>query len=167
MTSRSTRPAGRRGPAGRPGVRGVGRAASSVRRAPAHVRRLLTLVVLVVLMALVLAPVLSGYLRQRADIGEARAQIAAEQAEIAALEKELAKWEDEAYIERQARERLRFVKEGEVSFTVLDDTGTDYTEALPGMAPVADEVIEASPWYGQVWESVKIANEGLPETKEP
>lgn len=160
------RPAARRaGP--RPGVRGVSNAAGTVRRAPAHVRRLLTLVALVVVMGLVIAPVLSGYLRQRAEIGEAKRAIAAEQEEIAALEGELARWEDPAHVERQARERLRFVKQGETAFTVIDDTGTDYTEALPGMAPVSDDVLAASPWYGQVWESVKIANEGLPETKEP
>jgi cell division protein FtsB len=138
-----------------------------VRRAPAHVRRLLTLVALVVVMGLVIAPVLSGYLRQRAEIGEAKRQIAAEREEIAALQAELDRWDDPGYVERQARERLRFVKQGETAFTVIDDTGTDYTETLPGMAPVSDDVLAASPWYGQVWESVKIANEGLPETKEP
>ncbi|MFC6421128.1 septum formation initiator family protein [Ornithinimicrobium tianjinense] len=162
----STRPGARRG-GPRPGVRGVSQAAAQVRRAPAHVRRMLTLVVLVVVMGAILAPVLSGYLRQRAEIGEARRAIAEEQAQIADLEAELKKWDDPAFVERQARERLRFVKEGETAFTVIDDTGTDYTETLPGMAPVADDVLAASPWYGQVWESVKIANEGLPETKEP
>lgn len=161
-----TRPAARR-PGPRPGVRGVTSAAATVRRAPAHVRRLLTLVGLVVVMGMIVAPVLSGYLRQRADIGEVRRQIVAEQAEIDRLEAELAKWDDRDYVERQARERLRFVKQGETAFTVVDDRPEDYTEALPGMAPVSDDVLAASPWYGQVWESVKIANEGLPETKEP
>lgn len=130
-------------------------------------RRLLTLVVLVVLMGLVVAPVLSGYLRQRAEITAAQQQVAAEKQEITALERELALWDDEDYVEQQARQRLRFVQEGETAFTVVDDTGTDYTEALPGMAPVSDEVLAESPWYGQVWASVRIANEGLPETKEP
>ncbi|MFK5633302.1 septum formation initiator family protein [Ornithinimicrobium sp. LYQ103] len=167
----SSRPAPSRRPGARPGVRGVAgagaSAATSVRRAPAHVRRMLGLLVLVVVMSLVVAPVLSGYLRQRAEITAARQQLVQEQQEIDQLEQELAKWDDKDYVEQQARERLRFVKEGETAFTVIDDTGTDYTEALPGMAPVSDEVLTASPWYGQVWESVKIANEGLPETKEP
>ena len=110
---------------------------------------------------------LSGFLRQRAEITAARAQLETEQQEIDRLRGELARWEDDRYVEQQARERLRFVKQGETAFTVIDDTGTDYTETLPGMAPVSDDVLAASPWYGQVWESVKIANEGLPETKEP
>lgn len=165
------RPGAPRRPGPRPGVRSVAgagsSAASSVRRAPAHVRRMLVLLVLVVVMAAVVAPVLSGYLRQRAEISAAHAQLEAERAEIARLEGELARWEDPTYVEQQARERLRFVKQGEVAFTVLDDTGADYTEALPGMAPVSDEVLADSPWYGQVWESVRIANEGLPDPSEP
>lgn len=153
-----TRAAGARAAGGRPGPG---------RQTPAHVRRLLTLLTLVVLMALVLAPALSGYLRQRADISAARAGIAAQQEEIAGLRAELETWEDPTFVEQQARERLRFVKEDETVFTVIDDTGTDYTEALPGMAPVSEEVVASSPWYGQVWESVMVANEGLPETIDP
>lgn len=136
-------------------------------RTPAHVRRLLTLLTLVVLMTLVIAPVLSGYLRQRADISTAHAGIEKEKEEIAALEAELETWSDPDFVEQQARDRLRFVKEGETVFTVIDDTGTDYTEALPGMAPVSEDVIATSPWYGQVWESVTVANAGLPETIDP
>ncbi|MGO0574849.1 FtsB family cell division protein [Ornithinimicrobium panacihumi] len=162
----SARPASRRS-GGRPGVRSMTGAAGSVRRAPAHVRRLLALALLVVLMGAVVYPVLSGYLRQRADITAAEERIADERAEISRLETELKKWDDDAYVEQQARQRLRFVKQGETAFTVIDDRDEVYTEALPGMAPVSEEVLAESPWYGQVWESVKIANEGLPETKEP
>jgi cell division protein FtsB len=171
-TSRAAgRPAASRRPGPRPGVRSVAgagsSAASSVRRAPAHVRRMLVLLALVVVMSLIVAPVLSGYLRQRAEITAAKTKLETERQEITRLEGELARWDDDHYVEQQARQRLRFVKEGETAFTVIDDTGTDYTEALPGMAPVSDEVLADSPWYGQVWESVKIANEGLPEPTEP
>ncbi|WP_151524952.1 FtsB family cell division protein [Serinicoccus kebangsaanensis] len=168
-TSRAgSRPAGpARRTAARPGGRTRPVVAPSVRQAPVHVRRLITLGVLLVLMTLVVAPALSGFLRQRADISALRQEIETEQQEITALEGELERWQDEDYVEQQARERLRFVKEGETTFTVIDDTGSDYTETLPGMAPVSDDVIADSPWYGQVWESVKIANEGLPETTEP
>lgn len=145
----------------------VAGAGSLAGRTPVHVRRLITLAVLVVLMGLVVAPTLSGYLQQRAQIAATQQQIEEEKRQIAALEAELETWSDPAHVEQQARERLRFVKEGETAFTVIDDTGTDYTEALPGMAPVSEETIAQSPWYGQVWESVRIANEGLPETTAP
>lgn len=171
--ARADRRAASRRPGPRPGaaraLSGAGAsAAASVRRAPAHVRRMLLLLGLVIVMSVIVAPVLSGYLQQRAEITAAQDRLVAERQAITRLEGELAKWDDPAFVERQARERLRFVKQGEVAFTVLDDTGTDYTEALPGMAPVSDEVLADSPWYGQVWESVKIANEGLPDpTEEP
>lgn len=153
----------------RPGQRSTPRSSTGVppRQAPAHVRRLIALGALLVVMALVLAPSLSGFLSQRADVSAAEREIEQEHAEIAALQAELERWESRDYVEQQARERLRFVKEGETAFTVIDDTGSDYTESLPGMAPVSDDVIADSPWYGQVWESVKISNEGLPETTEP
>lgn len=174
--SRDARPSAARGarpPArgtarpGQPRTRGAGGSRAGQHgafRAPAHVRRMLTLLTLVVLMTLVVVPVLSGYLRQRADISAAQAGIAQEEKEIAALEAELETWEDPEFVEQQARDRLRYVKEGETAFTVIDDTGTDYTESLPGMAPVSEEAIATSPWYAQVWESVTVANEGLPET---
>ncbi|QFG67754.1 FtsB family cell division protein [Ornithinimicrobium pratense] len=166
----STRPPRR--PTARPGQPMPTRAAASrpvgvSGRTPVHVRRLITLAVLLVLMGVVVTPTLSGYLQQRADITATEQQIEAEKKEIAALEAELQTWSDPAHVEQQARERLRYVKEGETVFAVIDDTGTDYSEALPGMAPVSEETIEQSPWYGQVWESVRIANEGLPETTTP
>lgn len=163
---RSTARPGRPMPTRAAATRAAG-SASAPGRTPVHVRRLITLAVLVVLMGLVVAPTLSGYLQQRAEITAAHQQIEDEKKEIAALEEELATWSDPAHVEQQARERLRFVKEGETAFTVIDDTGTDYTEALPGMAPVSEETIAQSPWYGQVWESVRVANEGLPETTTP
>ncbi|WP_162803076.1 septum formation initiator family protein [Ornithinimicrobium avium] len=169
--ARPGRGAGSRRPGPRPGARAISgagaSAASSMRRAPAHVRRMLLLLALVVVMAVIVAPVLSGYLQQRAEITAAQDRLVTEQQQIDRLQGELKKWDDPDYVEQQARERLRFVKEGETAFTVIDDTGSDYTEALPGMAPVSDEVLADSPWYGQVWESVKIANEGLPEPTLP
>lgn len=160
-----TRPAGNRSPApgAAPGRGGVLLGAAARRGAPPHLLRLGLLVVLLGFLALFLTPTLRGYLDQRADISRAEAQLVAEQQRIAELTDELALWEDDAYVEQQARERLRFVKPGEVVFTVLDDTGEQLTEPVPGMAPVSNDVQDHRPWYGQVWESVKTANEGLRE----
>lgn len=130
---------------------------------PTQIWRLGVLVVLLAFIALFLTPTLRGYLEQRAHINELRSDIRAEEQAIADLEAELEQWEDPAFIEQQARERLRFVREGETAFTVLDDTGEQYTEPVPGMASVTNDVAEHRPWYGQVWESVRTANEGVTE----
>lgn len=129
--------------------------------------RLGALIVLIGFLALFLTPTLRGYLDQRAAISKAEQKIAAEEAEIAQIEDDLAKWEDDAYVEQQARERLRFVRPGEVAFTVLDDTGAQLSDPLPGMTPLTENVHANRPWFGQVWESVVTANEGLPESDDP
>ncbi|HLS45710.1 MAG TPA: septum formation initiator family protein [Ornithinicoccus sp.] len=146
----------------RPGRTGGGRL-----QTPPHLWRLGGLIVLLGFLALFLTPTLRGYLDQRAAISKAEQQIAAEQADIERVKEELALWEDDEYVEQQARERLRFVRPGEVAFTVLDDTGEQLTEPLSGMAPVTNDVHANRPWFGQVWESVVTANEGLPESDAP
>ncbi|WP_109473312.1 FtsB family cell division protein [Ornithinimicrobium cavernae] len=162
------RPAPRARPTSAP--RSAPRAAPATtgrRQTPPHLWRLGALIVLLGFLALFLTPTLRGYLDQRAAISRAEQMIAAEQDKIASIEAELERWEDDAYVEQQARERLRFVKPGEVAFTVLDDTGEQLSEPLPGMTPVTEDVHAHRPWYGQVWESVVTANERLPEGQTP
>lgn len=163
------RPAPRSRPANAPrsATRGAGAATAGRRQAPPHLWRLGALIVLLGFLALFLTPTLRGYLDQRASISRAEQQIAAEQERIASIEAELERWEDDSYVEQQARERLRFVKPGEVAFTVLDDTGEELSEPLSGMTPQTEDVHAHRPWYGQVWESVITANEGVPEPEAP
>lgn len=124
---------------------------------------MVTVITLVAFLALFLAPTLRGYLDQRAEISRAQADVAAEERRIAEIQAELDAWQDPTYVEHQARERLRFVMPGEVALAVLDDTGEQLTQALPGMAPVTVDVHTNRAWYGEVWESVRVANEGLPD----
>lgn len=152
-------------PGGRPGRSGA--TAVPRRQTPPHLWRLGFLVVLLGFLAVFLMPTLRGYLDQRSEITRVQQQIEEERAEIARLEEAVAQYGDDDFVERQARERLRFVRPGEVAFSVLDDTGGQLTAPVPGMATVTDEVDDARPWYGEVWQSVLIANEGLPETEVP
>lgn len=163
--SATSRPAAAARPASRSSAArsATAAAAASRRHTPPHLWRLGALIVLLGFLALFLTPTLRGYLDQRAAISKAEQQIAAEEERIATIEAELERWEDDAYVEQQARERLRFVKPGEVAFTVLDDTGEQLSEPLPGMTPVTEDVHAHRPWYGQVWESVVTASEGVPE----
>lgn len=116
-------------------------------------------------LALFVTPTLRGYLEQRAQISDLREDVAQREADIAGLEGELEDWQDPAFIERQARDRLRFVMPGEVSYTVIDDTAEQVmAEQLPGIA-TGDAESLALPWYGEVWESV--VSTGDPEPEEP
>jgi cell division protein FtsB len=85
---------------------------------------LLVVVGLVVAGFVVLAPTVGLLLEQRRDIAAIEAQVAAQQANVEALQSDQARWDDPAYIEAQARDRLFFVYPGETSFVVLDDRAT-------------------------------------------
>ena len=77
---------------------------------------------------------------------------------MGALQREQQKWNDPAYVEQQARERLKLVRVGERSFTVINGS------AAPVLAGGAQIVAPAKtsagniPWYGQLWQSVVIAD---------
>lgn len=82
---------------------------------------LLVVVGLVVAAFVVLAPTVGLLLEQRRDLAALEAQVAQQQANVETLEVESARWDDPAYIEAQARDRLFFVYPGETSFVLLDD----------------------------------------------
>ncbi len=153
--SASTRP-------GQPGAR-PRLAAGPVRRTGVpRVWRLASVALVLVLLAAFLFPTVLNYVDQRGEIAQLEQQIEAQRGDIEDLEGEVDLWNDPDFIEREARDRLRFVRPGETAFSVLDDTGDVLVEPLPGMASVTNDIHETRPWYGEVWESVKSANEGMP-----
>ena len=112
---------------------------------------------IVVLLAVMLVPTLRSYLRQQGEIDALRGQVGDQRSQVSDLQKEQARWNDDAYVQQQARERLKFVKVGEKSYTVID--GKQSAKALPGVA-TAPADSSGHPWYGQLWESVRMADAG-------
>ena len=151
-----TGPSSRSG-ASRPGV--SARAKDSYpdeRRQSAWLRwAVLAIVGIAVLVTLV--PTARSLARQRAEIAALEARVAQTQVDVEALKAETEKWADPAYIEQQARERLKFVKPGDRSYTVIDPNATTAPTStrVTVAAPRADA---SAPWYGQVWQSVRIAD---------
>ncbi|NLE80495.1 MAG: septum formation initiator family protein [Rhodococcus sp.] len=121
--------------------------------------RALILAVVVLVLALTLAVPLRTYMTQRAEAE----QVAAERVE---LEQELEdlrvleeRYSDPAYIEAQARERLRFVRPGD----------TPYQVQLPGdykkpETPEEEAAKVTGPWYRDLWRTV---SEPQPEPESP
>jgi hypothetical protein len=97
----------------------------------------------------------AAYVGQRQDIAALRDRVATQEADVSALEAERERWRDPAYVEQQARQRLKFVKPGERSYTVLDAQPSAGT-ADP--VAVADESTPTQPWYQAVWESTRTAD---------
>jgi len=117
--------------------------------------RVAVLLSILAFLAVLLVPTVRAYLGQRSQIEDLRGQVAAQQRSVADLQAEKQRWQDPAYIEQQARERLKFVKPGETSYTVID--------AAPKAADVpvlrtASGVPDDLPWYGAVWSSVRAAD---------
>ena len=81
--------------------------------------RVVVLASIVVLLAVTLVPTLARTCATGGDRRPARPGHPAA-ADVADLQKEQARWDDPAYVEQQARERLKFVKVGEKSYTVID-----------------------------------------------
>ena len=127
------------------------------RKASRTVLRGVVLASIVVLLAVTLVPTLRSYLRQQNDISTLQAGVGQQRTEVTELQKEQARWNDEVYVAQQARERLKFVKVGEKSYTVID--GKPSAKALPGVAK-APAASSGHPWYGQLWESVRMADAG-------
>jgi cell division protein FtsB len=112
-------------------------------------------VLIVVLIALALAytyPV-RVYLAQESQIAQMQADQAAQQATIQGLTEEVDKWKDEAYVRIQARDRLFYVRPGEVPLLVLNDPAGAARDAGTGAAVDAPDR-----WYDTLWGSVAAAN---------
>jgi cell division protein FtsB len=119
---------------------------------------------LVILGAWVLVPTLGTYIDQRQKIAalEESVRVTAEQIEV--LEQQRDRWEDPAYITAQARERLYYVKPGEVVYLV--DNDLDPASLPQEQTPVSDE-IEQTPaeWMPQLLRTV--AGAGLAQNATP
>lgn len=113
---------------------------------------------LVVLGAWVLVPTLGTFIDQRQKIAALEASVQVSADEIEALEQEQERWEDPAYITTQARERLYYVKPGEVVYLV--DNDIDPASLPQEQEPVSDE-LEKTPadWMPQLLRT--IAGAGL------
>lgn len=116
---------------------------------------------LVVLGAWVLVPTLGTYLDQKQRIAALEHSVQVTQKQIDQLTAERERWNDPAYITAQARERLFYVKPGEVVYLI--DNDIDPAAQPVEQGPVSDTVQEkSSDWASQLLRSVTGA--GLAKT---
>jgi cell division protein FtsB len=100
---------------------------------------------------------LREYLSQRADIRHLQQSQAAAKARVAALEEQKARLADPDYVAALARDRLHFVRPGEVAYVVIAPSAPSATPADAHRAASAPAGPEA-PWYSQLWGSVRSAD---------
>ncbi len=119
-------------------------------------RRALVLASVAVFLVVMLGSTVAAWVHQRTQIAALRDKVAAQEQDVATLSAEQERWTDPAYVEQQARQRLKFVKPGEKSYTVLNPTTPHTTPASVG-ADVAQPKA-ALPWYETVWQSARTAD---------
>jgi len=111
---------------------------------------------LVVLAAFVLVPTVGTYVEQRQQIAALEQAVRIGEEDVAALEAERERWTDAAYVTAQARERLYYVKPGEVVYLVDNDL---LDGAVPrDQRPVSQDIRETrTDWMAQFVRSLTAA----------
>ena len=125
-------------------------------------RRRTTLTARAAILALALASVALAialpfkiWLAQRGEISALRAQTQAQQQHVEQLQRQQQQWQDPAYVEQQARQRLHYVMPGEKAYIVLGRPAPK--ASAKGSAPSTPAV--KGPWYSRLWQTVQIAGE--------
>ncbi|MDI3314968.1 MAG: septum formation initiator family protein [Mycobacterium sp.] len=122
-------------------------------------RRAAVLAAVVCVLTLTITGPVRTYFAQRTEMTQLAATEAALRRQIADLEQQKARLADPAYIAAQARERLGFVKPGDIPFQVqLPATAADPTQPGPGATPAASN----DPWYTALWHTIADAPHGPP-----
>ena len=111
-----------------------------------------------VILAVTLMPTLRSTLNQQSEINDLRAHLDQRRETVAAMQREQRQWSDPAFVEQQARERLKFLRVGETSYTVIDAEAAHPNLAGPKIAAPAHASTAHSPWYGQLWQSMVLAD---------
>jgi len=115
--------------------------------------RATVLIVVFVALALAYTYPLRVYLAQESQIAQLEADHAAESKVIADKQAQLQKWNDPAYLEAQARERLFYVRPGDK--TLLVQRNANPAASTTGSQPAA----APDRWYDTLWHSVRAADE--------
>ena len=114
--------------------------------------RLTVVVIIAAALLLTLALPLREFLSQRALISELEASTAAASERVAALETEAQRWDDEEYVEQQARQRFHLQSPGETGYVVVDPPVGESVRT-----PLLQEVEDNSAWYERALKSVQRA----------
>lgn len=109
-------------------------------------------------MLIVLTPALRSYLQQRSEIEELKSQKVTTQKAVNKLEAEKKQWRSEAYVKKQAEQRLGYAMPGKSITVYVDDSNkTHAVQKRTGVANVTS--LSDRPWYGQIWGSLSRSSD--------
>ncbi|PJE22625.1 MAG: septation inhibitor protein [Mycobacterium sp.] len=117
-------------------------------------RRAAILAAVVCVLTLTIAGPVRTYFAQRTEMAQLTATEAALRRQIADLEQRKGQLADPAYVAAQARERLGFVKPGDIPFQVQLPPGA---AATPQPGAEAGGAAKNEPWYTSLWHTIADA----------
>lgn len=117
--------------------------------------RILTLLVVAATVFLVIFSPLRSWMQQQEEARQLAQRVAEAKETNQRLEDEIKRYEDPEYIAQEARERLGYVKPGEVTYVVVDAPGEDDKAQNGGWAK---EKPEDKAWFALLAEGVRVAD---------
>ncbi|HKV21698.1 MAG TPA: septum formation initiator family protein [Mycobacterium sp.] len=136
----------------------------SEQRLGSAARRAAILAAVVCVLTLTIAGPVRTYFSQRTEMRQLAASEEKLRAEIAELEQQKQKLADPVYIAAQARERLGFVKPGDIPYQVQLPPGA----VVPAEAAEQAEATRAGqPWYTSLWHTIADEPHNIPSTVPP
>jgi cell division protein DivIC len=120
-------------------------------------RRAAILAAVICVLTLTIAGPVRTYFSQRTEMKQLAASEEALRAQIAELESQKAKLADPVYIAAQARERLGFVKPGDIPYQVQLPASQQHPTAAGPQAPTARN---NDPWYTALWHTISDTPHG-------
>lgn len=134
---------------------------------PTVTLRALGLFLVLLVAFVVLAPTLRHGVAQQEQLRRLRADVEAAQQRNDELSAEVQRWNDPAYVQAQARDRLGYTMPGERVYRLVNEPGLDVSSPDPDdndLVRVPEG--ESTPWYLTVWDSIEIAG-AAPEGSVP
>jgi cell division protein FtsB len=96
-----------------------------------------TVFLLIIGALIVLAPSLRVLVEQQQEIAALEARVAEQRVVVDEMQTDIDRWQDPAYIEAQARDRLLYVYPGDITYLIVDD-GQTLADNVAN--PLSDEI---------------------------
>ena len=122
-------------------------------------RRAAILAAVICVLTLTIAGPVRTYFAQRTEMNQLAASEASLRSQIAELESKKAKLADPVYIAAQARERLGFVKPGDIPYQVQLPSSQQHPT---GDGPQEKSARSNDPWYSALWHTIADTPHGPP-----
>jgi cell division protein FtsB len=129
-----------------------------VLRRPRLTGRSMLVAAMALFLLILLASPFQTYLSRRASVATSHRQEQQLDARVAQLQQQLKQWQDPAFVERQARVRLQYIRPGDTLYTVLNAAGQPIDTPAAATSVKAARVGHQPSWNDTLMASVREAD---------